>query len=231
MKKAPGASRTPLMLAHGALQNLFVEYTGLSLHALRPENIDLWHELVPPPPGLAAVQFEVYLDRLAPRYRAFQKSFELAQRKRFAVEGAHMGLSFCVAPSDDLRVIAASYQTELPTALTLRKDFRQLLGRAPGPQDELYLSYCRTRLDTPLLDADARAALRAAVEAAAAWYGGGSGPGLEAIEGLKPRLAQGCSRHMERYAEQRRSKLLWVTRHSRENETVFMKHDRRRVVS
>lgn len=197
------------MLAHGALQNLFVEYTGLSLHALRPENIHLWHELVPPPPGLAAVQFEVYLDRLAPRYRAFQKGFEQARRKRGAIEAEHMGLSFCVAPSEDLRVIAASYQTELPSVQTLRKDFRTLLGRAPGLQDELYLSYCRTRLDTPLLDADARAALRAAVEAAAAWYGGGVGPSLEAIEALKPRLAQGCSRHMERYAEQRRSKLLW----------------------
>lgn len=209
MKKAPEGSSAPLMLAHGSLQNLFVEYLGLSLHAVRPQDIDLWHELVPPPPGLAAVQFEVYLDKLAPRYRAFQKSFLQAQQRGRAIEGAHAGLAYCVAPAGDYRVIAASYQTALPTAPELRRDFAKLSGRAPGPQDELYLSYCRSRLDTPLLNADARQALASAVEAAAAWYGRSAGPRLSAIEALKPRLAQGCSRHMERYAELRRSRLLW----------------------
>ena len=204
-----------LMLAHGSLQNLFVEYLGLSLHAVRPGHLDLWVELVPPRPGLAAVQFEVYFDKLPPRYRAFERSFAAAKPVGHAVEGIHAGLRYCVAPAGVQRVMAASYQAELPTAEGLRHDFKALSGRAPGAQDELYLTYCRSRLDVPLLSPDARAALALAVQAAAAWYGRGQGPSLKELEALKPRLARGCSRRMERYAELRREKLLWWAASSR----------------
>jgi AraC-like DNA-binding protein len=207
--KAVATQPLAYLQAHVSLQNLFADYLDLSLHAVQPGKLGMWYELYPPPPGLAAVQFEVYFKRLRPRYRAFEAAFARSRAARKAGEGAHLGLSFCTAPTGPLQMVTGNYLEAVPTAEELHRRYRSLAGRAPGPREELFEAYARAVLAAPQLGPEARRALGTAVEAAARWYGGQAGPSAGAIEALKPVLARDCPRRMERYVERRRERILW----------------------
>ena len=205
MKARPGP--LALVRAQNSLLNLFSEYLPLSVHVIDPQDRGTWYSLAPAQGGLHPVQFEIYFKAVQARYSFHRRLIARALREKKATEGEHLGIWDCFAPAGSAVLVSGAYLQALPEAAELRRRFAKIKGRA-GASEELFLSYARSVLETPLLTPAARLAFKAACAFAARCFIEGKPSDAAELEALKPILARELPVRMERFAESRREKLL-----------------------
>ncbi len=193
--------------AQSRLLNLFSDYLPLSLHVVEPGDNSLWYALVPPPEGLHPVQFEIYFKKVNARYQFHRRLFAKTLKMGQAQEASHHGVWDCAAPGPEICVVAGAYRANESSLSELEAQYRGLSGKTA--QGELWLSYLRSFLDQPLLNAASRKLLRQACQLASDWMLNGKGASDVEIEALKPGLARECSPRMEHFSAARRERIWW----------------------
>jgi hypothetical protein len=159
--------------------NLFTHFLNLpSCVIARPlQKDEEWLQLSQSRQSVEIGHFEAKARRTAERAEYNRRQLARLKKQPGLLLSEFHGYSDLFAPilhegRPEAALVVGPFLTEAPRLETLARHYKELTGRGAPPSHPDFVEYCRIAVETPLLEAEALAALREVMEALAAFLGG-----------------------------------------------------------